>query len=73
MARSELGELMWVAWVARPGAIYDDSAASQTFQKGTTVDIPGIPEIEETKIRKAESQMILSTYRVSLSSTRQET
>ena len=29
--RSELGKLMWVARIARPGAIYDASAAAQTI------------------------------------------
>ena len=29
--RSELGKLMWIARIARPGAIYDASAAAQTF------------------------------------------
>ena len=29
--RSELGKLMWVARIARPGAIYDASAAAQNF------------------------------------------
>ena len=32
--RSELGKLMWVARIARPGAIYDPSAAAQTFADG---------------------------------------
>ena len=32
--RSELGKLMWVARAARPGAIYDASAAEQTFSDG---------------------------------------
>ena len=29
--RSELGKLMWLARIARPGAIYDASAAAQNF------------------------------------------
>ena len=29
--RSELGRLMWIARIARPGAIYDASAAARTF------------------------------------------
>ena len=29
--RSELGELMWLARIARPGAIYDASAAARNF------------------------------------------
>ena len=32
--RSELGKLMWIARIARPGAIYDASAAAQTFSDG---------------------------------------
>ena len=35
---SELGKLMWVARIARPGAIYDTSAAAQTFPDGETID-----------------------------------
>ena len=31
ISRSELGKLMMIARIARPGAIYDDSAAAQTF------------------------------------------
>ena len=29
--RSELAKLMWIARIARPGAIYDASASAQTF------------------------------------------
>ena len=32
--RSELGKLMWIARIGRPGAIYDASAAAQTFSVG---------------------------------------
>ena len=32
--RSELWKLMWVARIASPVAIYDDSAASRTFSGG---------------------------------------
>ena len=32
--RSELGKLMWIARLARPGAIYDASADAQTFADG---------------------------------------
>ena len=32
--RSELGKLMRIARIARPGAIYDVSAAAQTFSLG---------------------------------------
>ena len=32
--RSDLGKLMRVARIARPGAIYDDSAAAETFPDG---------------------------------------
>ena len=31
VVRSELGELMWLSRIARPGAIYDASAAAQNF------------------------------------------
>ena len=34
ISRSELGKLMWVARIARPGAIYDAPAAAQTFSVG---------------------------------------
>ena len=37
--RSELGKLMWVARIPRPGAIYDASTAAQTFSMGKMVDI----------------------------------
>ena len=36
--RSELGKLMWIARIARPGAIYDASAAAQTFSEGEMID-----------------------------------
>ena len=32
--RSELGKLMWIARIAPPCAIYDDSAAAQAFSDG---------------------------------------
>ena len=34
IARSELWKLMLIARIARHGAIYDDSAAAQTFPEG---------------------------------------
>ena len=34
ISHSESGELMWVARIALPGAIYDASAAAQTFREG---------------------------------------
>ena len=37
--RSELGRLMWAARIARPGAIYDDSAAAQTFSDGELMNV----------------------------------
>ena len=37
--RSELWKLMWIALIARPGAIYDASAAAQTFSGGELFDI----------------------------------
>ena len=37
-SRSELGKLMWIARIARPGVIYDASAATQTFPDGEIID-----------------------------------
>ena len=37
--RSELGKSMWIARIARPGAICDASAAAQTFSDGGLFDI----------------------------------
>ena len=37
--RSELGKLMWIARIARPGAIYDASAATQAFSEGELYDV----------------------------------
>ena len=34
ISRSKLRKLIWVARIARPGAIYDASAAAQTFAVG---------------------------------------
>ena len=39
--RSELGKLMWIAQLARPGAIYGDSATAQTF---SAVELFGVLE-----------------------------
>ena len=36
--RSELGKLMWIARIARPGVIYDALAAAQTFSDGEIID-----------------------------------
>ena len=36
--RSELCELMWIARITRQAAIYDASAADQTFHEGKMVD-----------------------------------
>ena len=38
---SELGTLMWIARIARPGAIYDASAAAQTFSTGELIKFGG--------------------------------
>ena len=38
--RSELGKLMRIARIARPGAIYDASAAEQTFTESQIFDFP---------------------------------
>ena len=37
--RSELGKLMWVARIARPGAIYGASAAAQKFPGGGIFEV----------------------------------
>ena len=37
--RSALGGSIWVARIARPGAIYDSSAADQTFTEGKIVGL----------------------------------
>ena len=39
ISRSELWKLMWIARIARPGAIYDASAAALTFSAGKMIDI----------------------------------
>ena len=39
ISRSELGKLMGVARIERPGAIYDAAADSQIFSVGKTIDI----------------------------------
>ena len=36
--RLELGKLMWIARVARPGVMYDALAAAQTFPGGKMID-----------------------------------
>ena len=36
--RSELGKLIWIALIARPGAIYDASASAQTSPTGEMMD-----------------------------------
>ena len=38
ISRSELGEFIRIARIARTGAIYDDSAAAQTFDAGAMID-----------------------------------
>ena len=35
---SELGKSIWIARIERPGAIYDDAAAAQTFPDGELFD-----------------------------------
>ena len=51
--RSELRKSTWVARTARPGAIYDASAAAQTFHDGKMVDSQvgneEFPKIEENE------------------------
>ena len=39
--RSGLGKLIWIARIARPGAIYGASAAAQTFSDGEIIGFLG--------------------------------
>ena len=66
--RSELGKLMRIARIPRPGAIYDSSVAAQTFSVakndryfGKEVDFSGN---EEREIHRKSVRMVLSAYRV---------
>ena len=52
--RSELWKLMWVARIASPVAIYDDSAASRTFSGGGNGRIFG--RIRRRHFRKWEKE-----------------
>ena len=45
--RSELGKLMWVAGIARPGALYDDAADAPDFE-----DVETALEIRRTWKRR---------------------
>ena len=74
--RSELGALMWVAWIARPGAIYDESSAAKTASEGQVIDSlvgnEDIPEREEKEDSQKE-RMISGTCQVSESFTSKST
>ena len=55
--RSELGKLKWVARIARPDSIYDDSADAQTFPECKITEEyeanEEIAKIEEDELTKA--------------------
>ena len=53
---SELGKLMWVARIARPGAIYDASESAQTFPTGEMMDFPE----EESTLSENEEKIFLT-------------
>ena len=55
--RSELGKLMRIARIGLPGAIYDASAAAQTFAGGEMADLQ-IEKEEFSKIEEKESSPI---------------
>ena len=63
--RSELGELMRIARIARPCAIYDASAAAQTSTCGEMFDVSEGEVLGngEMQIRRENGRTILSTYR----------
>ena len=56
--RSELGKLMRIARIARPGAIYDAPAAAPTFSDGGLFEVlercGGILEMKKRKLRKVK-------------------
>ena len=66
--RSELGKLMRIARIARPGAIYDASAAAQTFPEGkwstqwSKMRIS--PKMQKREIFRRKGRMIMSTFHV---------
>ena len=66
--RSGLGKLIWVARIARTGAIYGASAATRTFAEGEMIDSiiakGDFPENEEKGDPQRERR-ILSTRQVS--------
>ena len=55
--RSELGKLMWIARIARPGAIYDASASAQTFATGEMMDFLEEAEGEESSLSEIEEKI----------------
>ena len=65
ISRSELGNLMWISRMARPGAIYDAWAAARTSPEPKTIDSmvgnEDFSENEENGYFQKES-MILSTF-----------
>ena len=54
--RSELGKLMWIARIARPGAIYDASASAQTFSTGEMMEFLE----EESALSENEEKIFLT-------------
>ena len=46
---------MWIARIARPGAIYDASASSKTFPTGEVVDL-----LEESTLSENEEKISLT-------------
>ena len=57
--RSELGKLMWIARIARPGAIYDASASAQTFSAAEMMDFLEEEE-EESTLSENEEKIALT-------------
>ena len=49
---------MWIARIARPGAIYDASASSQTFPTGEMMDF--LAEEEEITLSENEEKIFLT-------------
>ena len=58
ISRSELWNLMWIARIARPGAIYDASASAQTFPTGEMMDF--LEEEEEITLSGNEEKISLT-------------
>ena len=67
ISRSELGKLIRIARIERPGATYDAPGAAQTFPAGKMMDIleerEDFPKMAKKKISRKSARVILSTYR----------